>query len=92
MENKLSCGSLLVSYIFSSLQLFFDIIEIYEKPWCTSMMMAPAELSFLYSAKGDGPKHRKEGAVIGLLQGTDWWGICHQDVWQTLDDLIKEPH
>ena len=29
---------------------------------------------------------------FGQLHGTDWQGSCHQDVWQTLDNLIKELH
>ena len=36
-----------------------------KKPWHTSMVMSPAELSHLYSMKGAGPKHVKEG-------GCDW--------------------
>ena len=31
------------------------------------MVMAPAELFLLYSVKRDGPRHGKEGAVIGQL-------------------------
>ena len=45
-------------------EFIFDIIEIMKKPWHTSMVMSPAELSLLYSMKGGGPKHGKEGAVI----------------------------
>ena len=31
------------------------------------MVIAPAELSLLCSVNGGGPRHRKEGAVIGQL-------------------------
>ena len=42
-------------YILSSLH--FGIIAYFEKkPWHTSMVMSPAELSHLYTMKKGGPK------------------------------------
>ena len=31
-------------------------------PWCTSIVMSPEELSFLYTMKGGGPKQGTEGS------------------------------
>ena len=36
-----------------------------KRPWCTSMVMSPAELALLYATKGGRPKQGKEG-------GFDW--------------------
>ena len=78
-------------YILSSLHS--GIIAYFrKKPWHTSMMVSPAELSLLYARKRGGPKQGQEGAVIGQLWETDWQERCHQDVWQTLDSLIRELH
>ena len=57
-------------------------------PWCTSMVMSPEELSFLYATKGGGPKQGMEGAMIGWLwpaSGDRLTAQLPQDVWQTPD-------
>ena len=38
-----------------------------KEPWCTSMVMSPGELSFLYAMKRGGPKQGMEGAATGQL-------------------------
>ena len=60
-----------LSQLYIQLCNYFLTSLNYEKPWQTSMVMAPAELSLLYSVKVGVPRHRKEEAVIGQLWRAD---------------------
>ena len=53
------------SIIDIQLFAFSTLFNIMKKPYHTSMVMAPAELSLLYAMKGSGPKQGKE-------EGCDW--------------------
>ena len=81
-----------------SIQLFamhFDIIEIIENAGAHQWWWHQQNFPFYIQWKevDQGMERRELWLVrLGQLWETDWWGSCHQDVWQTPDDLIKEPH
>ena len=79
-------------------QLFamhFDIIEIIESPGTHQWWLHQQSFIFYIQQKGLDQGIGRRGlwlVSLGQLWEIDWWESCCQDAWQTLDDLIKEPH
>ena len=85
--NKLTCGSL---WVVTSTAL--ELITIMENPGAHHLWWHKQVFPFYRSIKRGKPGQLEKTAGIGCFQRTKSWGSCHQDVWQTPDDLIRGSH